>query len=422
MIKNGSHPRRLAIGAAIQFLFRAKWFFGLAIAAILNVAAAPPAVMSDEDTDTQYIQIMNLMDRADALRASGKTDAAKAKDQEAYKALRIFSKIHPRWNTTSVQYRLNQVAAEIEGKPSASSEPTHTTSARKPKMNLEAPKTESNPAIKLLDPGSEPRKPLRLHLTAGDKQTLILSIKLNQNIDIPGLPDAAKGNMSPKIPTISMLVNTTIQSVAPNGDAAYEMVFGQPGTADEPGISPQVAAALKQSLEGLKGLTIDAVVSDRGVNKKVDLKTPPSADAQTRQMMEQTKEGMMNMSAPLPDEAVGAGAKWEVRAPIRSVGMTVDQATDFQLVSLEGDHVSSKFTQAQSAANQKMQNAALGGQVNVLQMTNNTTGTVVSDLSKLLPPQATIDSHSEINAEVTARGKTQPINIKTDANLSLEAH
>src|SRR5262249_27681377 len=109
MITNGSHSRRTAIGATIQFLVRGKWVLTLAIAALVSAAATLPAPVSDENTDQEYIRIMNLIDRADVLRATGKADAAKAKDQEAYRALVIFKKAHPKWNTRTVEYRLTQI-------------------------------------------------------------------------------------------------------------------------------------------------------------------------------------------------------------------------------------------------------------------------------------------------------------------------
>lgn len=109
--------------------------------------------------------------------------------------------------------------------------------------------------------------------------------------------------------------------------------------------------------------------------------------------------------------------------PVKSSGLTVDQTTDYQLASIDGDHVSTTFTQTQSAANQKMQNPAMGAmQMNILQMTNNMTGSVAADLSKLMPLQATMDSHSELNAEMNAAGKKQAMDMKIGMNITLEAH
>jgi hypothetical protein len=423
MITNGFRSRSMAIGALIQFLNRGKWVFGIAIAALLTAAATSPPPLSDENTDQEYIRIMNLMDRADALRATGKADAAKAKDQEAYKALMIFKRTHSKWNSKTVEYRLNQLAQEIEGRPKES----ETPSKPKAHANLEAPskhnstETISSAAIvKLLEPGAEPRKALRLHVKAGDKQTVIISVKMNMSMDMPGAPGA--GNAAPNIPALSLPADVSVQNVAANGDITYQMVFEEPGIAEDTNTSPQVAQAMKTALGGFKGLTTTAVVSDRGVSKKVDIKMPADANPQVRQTVDQMKENMMSMGSLLPEEAIGTGAKWEVKTPVKSSGLTVEQTTDYQLASMDGDHVSTTFTQTQSAANQKMQNSSMGAtQMNVLQMTNSMTGNVAADLSKLMPLQATMDGHTELNAEVTAGGKKQPMNMKIGMNLTLES-
>jgi hypothetical protein len=201
------------------------------------------------------------------------------------------------------------------------------------------------------------------------------------------------------------------------------MVFGEAGIADEPGTAPQVAQAMKAALSGFKGLTTTAVVSDRGVSKKVDIKVPPDANPQVRQTFDQMKSSMMSMGSFLPEDAIGTGAKWEVKMPVKSSGLTLDQTTDYQLASMDGDHVSTTITQSQSAANQKMQNPSMGAtQMNVLQMTNSMTGNFAADLSKLMPLQATMDSHTELNAEVTAAGKKQPMAMKIGMNITLESH
>jgi hypothetical protein len=424
MITNGFRSRSMAIGALIQFLKRGKWVFGLAIAALLATAATSPPPLSDENTDQEYIRIMNLMDRADALRATGKADAAKAKDQEAYKALLTFQRTHPKWNSKSVEYRLNQLAQEIEGRPKES----ETSSKPKGHTNLEAPSKHSSTestssaaaAVKLLDPGAEPHKALRLHVKAGDKQTVIISVKVNMSMDMPGAPGA--GNAAPNIPALSLPADVSVQSVAANGDITYQMVFEEPGVAEETNTIPQVAQAMKTALAGFKGLTTTAVISDRGVSKKVDIKMPPDANPQVRQTVDQMKENMMSMGSLFPEEPIGTGAKWQVKMPVKSSGMTVEQTTDYQLASIDGDHLSTTFTQTQSAANQKMQNPSMGAtQMNVLQMTNSMTGNIASDLSKLMPLQATMDGHTEMNAEITAAGKKQPMSMKIGMNLTMES-
>src|SRR5262249_10525552 len=139
---------------------------------------------------------------------------------------------------------------------------------------------------------------------------------------------------------------------------------------------------------GIKGLTSTGVMSNRGINKKIDVKVPPSSDPQMRQTMDQMRDSLSNMDAPLPEEAVGVGAKWEVKKPVHSQGMTLEQTADYQLVSLEGDLVNVSFTANQSAENQKIQSPGMGGaQVNLIKMTVDAKGTRAADLSKLNPSQ-----------------------------------
>lgn len=402
MITNGSHSRLTAIGARIQLLLRSKWILTLAIAGLVSVAATLPPPVSDENTDEEYIRIMNLMDRADALRATGKEDAAKSKDKEAYRALMIFQKVHPRWNTKTVEYRLNQLTEEIEGKPKESETPTTPRSH----TNLEAPakhtstETMSPAVVKLLDAGAEPRKALRLHVKAGDKQATVMTIKVNLSMETPAAA-GAPSNAIPSIPAISLPADLTVQDVAANGDSTYQMVFTEPGIADEPGTPPQMAQGMRTALSGIKGVTATGVMSDRGVNKKVDVKAPPNANPQVRQIVEQMKEGMLDADSLLPEEPVGAGAKWEVKSSIKRSGISMDQTTDCQLVSVDGDHLSTTFTQTESPANQKMQNPPAA---------TTETGSTVSDLSKIMPLEATIDDHTVANG------------MKVETKITLESH
>lgn len=411
---NGSHCRTPAIVARFQIPANAKWLITLLIAALLTVAATSTPV-ADESTDEQYIQIMSVIDRADALRKTGQPDAAKAKYKQAQIALLLFKRSNPLYSPKAVSYRLQELTERIETRPQISSS---TSSTSKPKVKLEAPASSSSSksSVKLLDAGAEPRKALRLHVKPGDKQTVIMTIKMSMDMG------AATGGKPMNIPAMSLPADTTIQGVAPNGDITYEMVFGEPGVVEEPGAAQQMVQAVKTQLAAIKGLTVTGVISDRGISKKVDLKAPPTADATMRQTMDNIKDGMANITSPLPEEAIGSGAKWEVKMPIKSGGLSVDQISDYQLISVDGDHISTSVTASGSAANQKMQNPALGSaQMNVIEMTNSATGTVAADLSKLIPLQASMDVHSDLNSEISVGTKKQPFAMKTAMNMTMEA-
>jgi hypothetical protein len=91
MTKTGFIPRLPAISAKIQSLARLKWIFSLAMAALFTVAGTAATLPADQQNpDEQFIHIMAIIDRADALRAAGQIDAAKVKYREAQTNLVIF--------------------------------------------------------------------------------------------------------------------------------------------------------------------------------------------------------------------------------------------------------------------------------------------------------------------------------------------
>jgi hypothetical protein len=91
-------------------------------------------------------------------------------------------------------------------------------------------------------------------------------------------------------------------------------------------------------------------------------------------------------------------------------------------VSVNGDNISTTATVTQSAANQKIQNPAMGqAQMKVISLTKAITGTVASDLSKLIPLQASMDMHMDMNSEMTMGDKTQAIPMKMAMNMTIES-
>jgi len=225
-----------------------------------------------------------------------------------------------------------------------------------------------------------------------------------------------------KLPAMILNMDITVKSVSPEGDIAYELVLSDASVADEPDVMPQVAQAMKTSLEGVKGLTSTGIMSNRGISKTNEIKVPAGADPQTRQAMDQVKETMTKVLAPFPEEAVGPGAKWEAKMPIKSQGMTIDQTATYELVSLEEDHITARITIAQRAANQKMQNPAMPAlKLDLTKMVGNGGGDLTLDLAKIVPPQATLQSHSELSMNMNNAGQKQTMDMKLDLNVRIES-
>ena len=396
-----------------------QWLSGLILTALL-VALCPARAQGPDD---QYLRIYNLIQQADELNSSGKTTPAQAKYYEAHTALKKFQQDHPGWNSKLVAYRLNYVAQKLvalsEKPPAAAAAvaPAATTNvpAAPPTAKPAAP-TSGQP-VKLLAAGAEPRKVLRLRPKPGDKQTLSLTMKMAIETKAGEVPAPAM-----KLPAMTLTFDTTVQKVAGNGDITYQMVMGDIRVSSEPEGSPEVAEAITKASAGIKGHTSSGLTSDRGFAKELEFKTPPAGSPQAGQLVDQMKDLYSQLAAPLPEEAVGVGARWEVKTPIKAQGMTMEQTSTYELTALEGDRFTTKSTVAQRAANQTIQHPALAGmKMNVTKMTGKGTGQSTFNLNKLLPTVGTGNVLSEVSMTMNMGGQKQAMTMKTDINLKFES-
>jgi hypothetical protein len=355
--------------------------------------------------DDEYLQIYGLIQTADELNADGKAAPAKAKYLEAKAALTSFQTNYPYWNVKLVSYRLNYLAQKVV--PPAEKLPTVAEGATQ----------TSTTQVKLLEPGAEPRKVLRLHPKPGDKQTLDLTLKMAMESKVGEMETPAT-----KLPAIKISLEATVKSVADNEDITYEMVMGDLTVSEEPGVAPMVAEAMKSAFTGVKGLSGSGTISSRGFSKGFEFKAAPDGNPQARQVVDQMKDAFTELAARLPEEAVGTGAKWEVKMPLKTQGMTIDQTATYEVVSLDGENFKTKSTIVQQAANQKIQNPAMPGiKVDLTKMTGTGSSERTFDLGKLLPTAGTGKVHTDTAMAMNMGGQKQPMTMKMDMDVRFEA-
>ncbi|HEY5913885.1 MAG TPA: DUF6263 family protein [Verrucomicrobiae bacterium] len=374
--------------------------------------AGSPARAAEKDD--AYLEVFNLIQQGDSLFTSGNMTNALSKYQRAEIALQNFRTAYPDWNVKTVAFRLSYLADKI----AACSAKLTSAETSEAGPGVKAPAPAGSSAIKLLDAGAEPRKVLRLHPKEGDRQAVDMTLKMGMELQLGDTQ-----NQAVKLPAMKMPMEVTIKSVSPDGDITYEAVMGEPSIADEGAGASPLTDIIKTSMAGVKGLTGTGTVSSLGLVKAVNIKLPSGADPQTQQAMDQMKDSLAQMSAPFPEEAIGPGAKWEVSQPIKSLGMTLNQVTTYQLVAIDGERVTSKSTFTQNASNQKIQSPTMPGmKMDLTKMTGRGSGDVKLDLERLMPAQATVDSHAEIAVGMDAGGQKQTMKMTMDLKLRFEAH
>jgi Family of unknown function (DUF6263) len=389
-----------------------KLFSALAIVTVLALAAFPARA---DDPEGQYLHLFDLILQGDTLKKNGQTDNALAKYREAQVGLSKLQRTSPDRNAKMVAYRLNYVSAQIA---TLAPQASRGGGTNEPSSGTKSASTGST-QVKLLEPGAEPRNVLRFHPKPGDKQSMLMTMKIGMAIKAGELPEQPL-----KLPTMKLVIDVTVKDVASNGDITYDIVTSDASVTEEPDVVAQVAEAMKNSVGAMKGVGGTGTISSRGISKGTDIKAPAGADPQLNQFVEQMKEMMSRVVPSLPEQAVGAGAKWEIKMPIKSQGMTFNQTETYELASLDGERGSAKTSVTQTASNQKIQNPLMPGiKVDLTRMNGHGTKTVTFDLAQLIPAESTVELRQDAATSMTTSDSSQKqtTTIKTELKLHIES-
>jgi hypothetical protein len=261
------------------------------------------------------------------------------------------------------------------------------------------------PVIKLLDAGSGPKQTLRFTAEKGMKKVMVMSMDMGMTMDMGDSPNTQH------VPTIDMTMDIVVIDVAKNGDIRYEFKLREPEVADDP--NSLSARPIKLALAGMAGLSGSATVTSRGFAKQVDVKLPANASPQVAQFVESVKQSIGQMSAPLPEEPVGVGAKWETTTKLEQNSMKLQQVAISELMHVDGHKITFDVTLEQVAAPQKI--VKDGVTVDLQTHAGSGSGRTTLDLTQLVPSNAHIDLKSE--TQMLAGGRQ--LNMGLDLKMSI---
>jgi len=411
MSNTGPH-RCLSLSRSQQHCIPRNLVAWLVLAA-LYLTLAP--AQADEKED-EYLRIYDVVQSADTLNHADKLRPALAKYREAETALLAFKRNYPEWNPASVSYRLNYLAVQIAAVSDKITNPPPAPTGKGSPAATQ-PAGGSVREVKLLEPGAEPRQQIRLHPKPGDKQFLEISMKPTMQATVGQMV-----NPPMKMPEMKVALQLTVSEVSSEGNISYQTVLSDANVAVGPGADPQMLQAVQSAMSSLKGLSGSGTISNRGFDKGSEFKAPADANPAVRQALEQMKEITANLAIPLPEEAIGPGAKWQATSVVKSQGITLDQTAVYQLVSLDSDRAAVTSSITQHAANQKIQNPAMPGmQADLTKMEGTGSSKVSLLLTQILPSSGTMDFHSEVNMSMNMAGQNQPMTMKADVSVTVQA-
>ena len=235
--------------------------------------------------------------------------------------------------------------------------------------------------VKLLDPGAQPRTALRYKFQANRTEKMVMETSMAMAMEI-----GDQKRPETQVPATRMTVTIDSKEVSPEGDLHYEFELEQVEVLPKPGANPAMINAMKQQMSSMLGLSGSATVTSRGFTKDVEIKPPPGIDPQIRQSMDEMKQSMNQMSAPLPEEPVGIGARWQVTMPVETAAMKLTQVATYTLSQIQGDKAKVDITIKQSAPPQEIDTpgAAPGVKVSLESLKSSGKGTVELQMTNLV--------------------------------------
>ena len=195
-----------------------------------------------------------------------------------------------------------------------------------------APASPLTATMRLLDAGRPPRKKLRYAWRHDRKETLTIDLRTTAATEVEGERPAET-----PLPRVRIVVAIAPQSVTPEGDLLYAWHVTSTEVTPAAAANPQLADGMRAEVATISRLAGTASVTSRGLAQEVNVDATTVTDAgATGQMVEQVRQTLRDLAAPLPEEEVGPGGRWEKLSQLAARDAVVTQTETFSLASLGG--------------------------------------------------------------------------------------
>jgi hypothetical protein len=284
---------------------------------------------------------------------------------------------------------------------------TNNTSTTPPKASTQ---------VELLAPGAEPRQELRFQPKVNTKQITTITTNMDAVGSLSGQPMP-----SIKIPASVMKMETTITQVDANGDIHSQFSFTDADVTPAPDSPPEVVNMLRSALKLIVGLKGTSIVDNRGQIKAGNIELPEASDPITNQLFKQISNSLAQASSPLPQEAVGIGAKWRVASQLNVSGINLSQSTIYELVALKDNVATFNVSLEQQAQSQKLSLPGMpaGATFTLKSLKSQGQGQIVVPLDMAIPVRSTISVRSQNEMSVKPANGDEDATLETNISMQM---
>ncbi|MEM7435552.1 MAG: hypothetical protein AAF436_10410 [Myxococcota bacterium] len=268
-------------------------------------------------------------------------------------------------------------AAEAEGAPKAD-----TATGPDPTPVFE----EARPSVTVTALGSAPRHIVRWKFDKGATGTLTLAMEMDVEAKVDGT--AQPSNPTPPIRTTLAI---EVQDVTEEGVASIGVTVKSVGTDPDDEVPEALAARIRASLATMVGTQGTYRCDSRGFVSDVVLdggaQTPPAV----RQALENIRQSIRQMIAPLPEPAIGKGATWLVEADYPYSGIVVNERATYTVEKIRPPKLAVNVSIEQQAADQSVEGAN-GKSAELDSLTTKSEGVNRWNLNSPVPRRSTRDT------------------------------
>jgi hypothetical protein len=295
------------------------------------------------------------------------------------------------------------------------------SSSKVAQLSKESAKTASaQNRVELLNAGTEPKQQLRFTPAANAKQKLQMTMNMDMAMSVAG--QTQRGFNSPPI---EMTIESQVTKVDANGDIYANFSYSDAKVAAGANTSPEVVEAMRSQIQKLVGLSGSIVVDNQGNTKQASFNIPQDLDPTTKQMVSQMVNSLKQLTSPVPTEAVGVGAKWQVPNEAAVNGMKLNQTATYELVDLKDNVATLQANIEQQAEPQKINSPALpaGASLDLTSLKSQGNGKITVALNQVMPIRSTMSvrSNTQMSVKEANNEKATPMDMKVNIDLNLDS-
>ncbi len=209
-----------------------------------------------------------------------------------------------------------------------------------------ATSTPASSAIKLLEPGEEPRAARTYELKVGRTESVAITIRSTISQEVSGQP-AGSGAQPGMVFSLAL----TPQARAPSGETDIKVTFTKAEVLPTKEADPMQSKQLEQAFRALSGQAASFRLGPHGAISNFALANEKLQRSELGAIAQQTLEGLFVV---LPDEPIGKGAKWEEVSTTRQEGIAATLTSTHTLKEVAADGLTIAISSKRTAAPQQL--------------------------------------------------------------------